>query len=222
MKNKDNITFEVVDKNTTNFLEKINKPELLLLIQMLEDLKSDETLRQTVEAYGYDRNLKQWDENTLTKYKETKLTPRILEHGYTFFKLYKDGELIALASGNVNLTDKQDGMTGSHTVRLLNGVVKSKYKEQGFATMLSGFINNWVCKKDIFTITAPMSKDSQDSKNIEKFTHVAEKLGYNKDEFSFSKPNSGTGQIDFSVTIRELKAYKVLAENKDMICKTER
>lgn len=82
-----NFQLEIISKDTSEYLKKIGKQELVMLVQMLEDLKNP-ALKGSMSAYGYSYDSDAhviWDEEKLASYKQNRLQQRFKEKGYTFF-----------------------------------------------------------------------------------------------------------------------------------------
>ncbi len=163
------LTFDVIDKNTPDFLAKIDKKELTLLVHMLEDLEHSATA-STKQAYGYHEDTAKWDEQKLAAYKAGTLNARMLEKNYTFFVLRdQNNEVVALASGNAP-DDKSQ-------LRVLNIAVDRNARGQGHATELMKQLADWAAQKEFAEIAIPLSEHAIAKGNVDVYQHIAQGLG---------------------------------------------
>ncbi len=158
------VTFEVIDKNTPGFLEKIGKKELAMLVQMLEDLEHP-ALDLTAKAYGY--NGGEWDEAALAAYKNGRLRDRFSNENYTFF-LLRDakGETVALASGNA-LEDKSQ-------LRILNFTPDRGHRGNGYDRELMKRIAHYAAEREFEKVVMPLSHHAVAKGDVELYRHIAE------------------------------------------------
>lgn len=160
--------FDIVNKDTPGYLDRINKRELTMLIEMLEDLDHSKT-EKTKAAYGYE-GPGQWDDAKLAEYKNTILKSRMEEKGYSFFSLRDEsGEIVALASGNAGVDRTQ--------LRLLNFTVDRDERGQGHATELLKRISNYAAETGFEKIVMPLSKHAREKGREEMYRHMVRKLG---------------------------------------------
>lgn len=159
--------FEVINKRTPNYLSRIGKPELTMLIHMLEDLEHG-NLSSTLERSGYQNGA--WDEAKLANYKLHILKPRMEEEGYSFFTLRDtNGHLIALASGNASDNKSQ--------LRLLNFAVDRDHRLQGVGTELMKQVSNYAATHGYQRIVMPLSHHAIEKNNIAIYQNMVKNLG---------------------------------------------
>jgi|GEM_PF-5569531 len=164
-------SFEVIDKNTPNYLKRIGKQELTMLVHMMEDLNHAAT-NFTKEVYGYPANgIGEWDETKLAQYKSGSLTKRMAgQEGYTFFLMRNiQGQLVGLASADAG---------NKALLYLRNIAISREHKHDGSVLEhLLKNISNFALDNGYKKIEIPLSKNSQAMGDVKTYQEVAEKIG---------------------------------------------
>ena len=200
--------FEIVTDSS-----KLGKSELTLLVKMLTELKST-ALESFKSTCGYHEDPEKWDTTKLEAYQKVTLATRMKDKGYTFFILRDEkGDVVALASGNVNEGGKQE-------LWIFNMVTAEKARGGHMAsnTLLS-HIADFAIRHELKKIGGVISPNSVEKGNLTLWQKVAGKfrvdlqrrgvlVGYMQDTLFPGNPNHF---IEYSM---EYKRERVMPGNK--------